>query len=131
MFYLFVSGWEVYNINVTTILKLLTKLNKLYNSLNRGGLAERLNGLQNRERSAISLWRHQCVSYEKTLSGKACTNIWDSGKKNIPLKNIFTLKYMKLIITIFMILVFSKCATGLTNCSKRWVHSYKSNDPSP
>ncbi|XP_021104679.1 DNA repair-scaffolding protein isoform X3 [Heterocephalus glaber] len=36
----------------------------------RGGLAERLNGLQNRERSAISLWRHQCVSYEKTLSGR-------------------------------------------------------------
>ncbi|XP_066122190.1 DNA repair-scaffolding protein isoform X1 [Saccopteryx bilineata] len=35
----------------------------------RGGLAERLNGLQNRERSAISLWRHQCVSYQKTLSG--------------------------------------------------------------
>nr|XP_012645473.1 DNA repair-scaffolding protein isoform X3 [Microcebus murinus] len=36
----------------------------------RGGLAERLNGLQNRERSAISLWRHRCVSYQKTLSGK-------------------------------------------------------------
>nr|XP_019572358.1 PREDICTED: DNA repair-scaffolding protein isoform X1 [Rhinolophus sinicus] len=36
----------------------------------RGGLAERLTGLQNRERSAISLWRHQCVSYEKTLSGR-------------------------------------------------------------
>ncbi|EFB26316.1 hypothetical protein PANDA_016575, partial [Ailuropoda melanoleuca] len=35
----------------------------------RGRLAERLNGLQNRERSAISLWRHQCVSYQKTLSG--------------------------------------------------------------
>ncbi|KAM9690140.1 DNA repair-scaffolding protein isoform 2-T2 [Dama dama] len=35
----------------------------------RGGLAERLNGLQNRERSAISLWRHQGVSYQKTLSG--------------------------------------------------------------
>ncbi|XP_036119805.1 DNA repair-scaffolding protein [Molossus molossus] len=37
--------------------------------LSRGGLAERLNGLQNRERSAISLWRHQCVSYQKILSG--------------------------------------------------------------
>ncbi|XP_045437489.1 DNA repair-scaffolding protein isoform X3 [Pipistrellus kuhlii] len=37
--------------------------------LSRGGLAERLSGLQNRERSAISLWRHQCVSYQKTLSG--------------------------------------------------------------
>ncbi|XP_033616630.1 DNA repair-scaffolding protein [Fukomys damarensis] len=36
----------------------------------RGGLAERLNGLQNRERSAISLWRHQCVLYQKTLSGR-------------------------------------------------------------
>lgn len=36
----------------------------------RGGLAERLNGLQNRERSAISLWRHECVSYQKTLSGR-------------------------------------------------------------
>ncbi|KAM6171418.1 DNA repair-scaffolding protein [Erethizon dorsatum] len=36
----------------------------------RGGLAERLNGLQNRERSAVSLWRHQCVSYQKTLSGR-------------------------------------------------------------
>ncbi|XP_026372290.2 DNA repair-scaffolding protein isoform X3 [Ursus arctos] len=35
----------------------------------RGRLAERLNSLQNRERSAISLWRHQCVSYQKTLSG--------------------------------------------------------------
>ncbi|XP_021573711.1 DNA repair-scaffolding protein-like [Carlito syrichta] len=39
----------------------------------RGGLAERLSGLQNRERSAISLWRHQCVPYQKTLSGrKSC-----------------------------------------------------------
>ncbi|KAM4687889.1 DNA repair-scaffolding protein isoform 2-T2 [Discoglossus pictus] len=28
----------------------------------RGGLAERLNRLQNRERSAISFWRHQCES---------------------------------------------------------------------
>ncbi|KAL4671821.1 hypothetical protein H8957_010227 [Semnopithecus entellus] len=36
----------------------------------RGGLAERLNGLQNRERSAISLWRHQCISYQRTLSGR-------------------------------------------------------------
>ncbi|XP_036685814.1 DNA repair-scaffolding protein isoform X2 [Balaenoptera musculus] len=35
----------------------------------RGGLAERLNGLQNRERSAISLWRHQYLSYQRTLSG--------------------------------------------------------------
>uniref|UniRef100_A0A4W2CIU5 Scaffold protein involved in DNA repair n=2 Tax=Bos indicus x Bos taurus TaxID=30522 RepID=A0A4W2CIU5_BOBOX len=35
----------------------------------RGGLAERLNGLQNRERSTISLWRHQGLSYQKTLSG--------------------------------------------------------------
>ncbi|KAM4865529.1 DNA repair-scaffolding protein isoform 2-T3 [Thomomys bottae] len=36
----------------------------------RGGLAERLNGLQNRERSAISLWRIQYGSYHKTLSGR-------------------------------------------------------------
>ncbi|XP_054984987.1 DNA repair-scaffolding protein [Sorex araneus] len=36
----------------------------------RGGLAERINGLQNRERSAISLWRHQCASYQPTLSGR-------------------------------------------------------------
>ncbi|VTJ87362.1 Hypothetical predicted protein, partial [Marmota monax] len=36
----------------------------------RGGLAERLTGLQNRERSAISLWRHDCVSYQKTVSGR-------------------------------------------------------------
>ncbi|KAM5298282.1 DNA repair-scaffolding protein [Ctenodactylus gundi] len=36
----------------------------------RGGLAERLSELQNRERSAISLWRHQCASYQKTLSGR-------------------------------------------------------------
>ncbi|XP_054947008.1 DNA repair-scaffolding protein isoform X2 [Physeter macrocephalus] len=35
----------------------------------RGGLAERLNGLQNRERAAISLWRHQYLSYQRTLSG--------------------------------------------------------------
>lgn len=35
----------------------------------RGGLAERLNILQNREKSAISLWRHQCVSNQKILSG--------------------------------------------------------------
>ncbi|XP_067568493.1 DNA repair-scaffolding protein isoform X8 [Pseudorca crassidens] len=35
----------------------------------RGGLAERLNGLQNRERSAVSLWRHQYLSYQRTLSG--------------------------------------------------------------
>ncbi|GAB1300038.1 DNA repair-scaffolding protein [Apodemus speciosus] len=32
----------------------------------RGGLAERLQELQNRERSAISLWRHRCVSYQMT-----------------------------------------------------------------
>ncbi|XP_077022838.1 DNA repair-scaffolding protein isoform X3 [Tamandua tetradactyla] len=32
----------------------------------RGGLAERLNSLQNRERSAISFWRHRCVSYQKS-----------------------------------------------------------------
>ena len=62
--------------NVPTVLKLLFSLNLIhYNLLNRGGLAERLNGLQNRERSAISLWRHQGVSYQKTLSGKACTGI--------------------------------------------------------
>lgn len=36
----------------------------------RGGLAERINRLQNRERSAISLWRHQCASYQQTLSGR-------------------------------------------------------------
>ncbi|XP_067409904.1 DNA repair-scaffolding protein isoform X2 [Emydura macquarii macquarii] len=35
----------------------------------RGGLAERLNRLQNRERSAISFWKHQCVSHHKTSSG--------------------------------------------------------------
>nr|XP_042712983.1 DNA repair-scaffolding protein isoform X5 [Chrysemys picta bellii] len=35
----------------------------------RGGLAERLNRLQNRERSAISFWKHQCVSEYKTSSG--------------------------------------------------------------
>lgn len=41
-----------------------------YISLNRGGLAERLKELQNRERSAISLWRHRCVSYQMTPLGK-------------------------------------------------------------
>ncbi|XP_069477124.1 DNA repair-scaffolding protein isoform X2 [Ambystoma mexicanum] len=35
----------------------------------RGGLAERLNRLQNRERSAVSFWRHQCVADYKTPSG--------------------------------------------------------------
>lgn len=35
----------------------------------RGGLAERLNRLQNRERSAISFWRHQGVADHKTPSG--------------------------------------------------------------
>nr|KAF6405715.1 hypothetical protein HJG63_018376 [Rousettus aegyptiacus] len=37
----------------------------------RGGLAERLNRLQNRERSAVSLWRHQCVSSQKGLLGRS------------------------------------------------------------
>ncbi|XP_052013826.1 DNA repair-scaffolding protein isoform X2 [Apodemus sylvaticus] len=38
----------------------------------RGGLAERLQELQNRERSAISLWRHRCGSYQMTpLGGKS------------------------------------------------------------
>lgn len=37
----------------------------------RGGLAERLNGLQNRERSAVTLWRHQCVSYQKGILGRS------------------------------------------------------------
>ncbi|XP_049981062.1 DNA repair-scaffolding protein isoform X3 [Alexandromys fortis] len=36
----------------------------------RGGLAERLKELQNRERSAISLWRHRCVSYQMTPLGR-------------------------------------------------------------
>ncbi|XP_078543453.1 DNA repair-scaffolding protein isoform X2 [Lissotriton helveticus] len=35
----------------------------------RGGLAERLNRLQNRERSAISFWRHQAVADHKNPSG--------------------------------------------------------------
>ncbi|KAG8442082.1 hypothetical protein GDO86_011031 [Hymenochirus boettgeri] len=35
----------------------------------RGGLAERLNRLQNRERSAISFWRHQCKSDCKITIG--------------------------------------------------------------
>ncbi|XP_072186390.1 DNA repair-scaffolding protein [Excalfactoria chinensis] len=36
----------------------------------RGGLAERLCRLQNRERSAISFWRHQCISDAKIPSDK-------------------------------------------------------------
>ncbi|NXH19520.1 SPIDR protein, partial [Bucco capensis] len=36
----------------------------------RGGLAERLCRLQNRERSAISFWRHQCSSDAKIPSDK-------------------------------------------------------------
>lgn len=36
----------------------------------RGGLAERLQELQNRERSAISLWRHRCVAYQMTPLGR-------------------------------------------------------------
>ncbi|NXC38740.1 SPIDR protein, partial [Penelope pileata] len=36
----------------------------------RGGLAERLCRLQNRERSAISFWRHQCVSDAQIPSDK-------------------------------------------------------------
>ncbi|XP_031219054.1 DNA repair-scaffolding protein isoform X3 [Mastomys coucha] len=36
----------------------------------RGGLAERLQELQNRERSAISLWRHRCGSYQMTPLGR-------------------------------------------------------------
>ncbi|XP_060099813.1 DNA repair-scaffolding protein isoform X2 [Heteronotia binoei] len=35
----------------------------------RGGLAERLNRLQNRERAAISFWRHHCISDNQTPSG--------------------------------------------------------------
>ncbi|NWR14569.1 SPIDR protein, partial [Emberiza fucata] len=37
----------------------------------RGGLAERLCRLQNRERSAISFWRHQCLSNDKIPSDKS------------------------------------------------------------
>ncbi|KAM6210323.1 DNA repair-scaffolding protein [Sarcoramphus papa] len=37
----------------------------------RGGLAERLCRLQNRERSAISFWRHQCISDAKIASDKS------------------------------------------------------------
>ncbi|NXK91867.1 SPIDR protein, partial [Formicarius rufipectus] len=39
--------------------------------LYRGGLAERLCRLQNRERSAISFWRHQCISDAKISSEKS------------------------------------------------------------
>ncbi|XP_060537970.1 DNA repair-scaffolding protein isoform X2 [Pantherophis guttatus] len=35
----------------------------------RGGLAERLNTLQNRKRSTVNFWRHQCTSHHETLSG--------------------------------------------------------------
>ncbi|XP_058033636.1 DNA repair-scaffolding protein isoform X2 [Ahaetulla prasina] len=35
----------------------------------RGGLAERLNTLQNRKRSAVNFWRHQCTSHHETPSG--------------------------------------------------------------
>ena len=43
----------------------------------RGGLAERLCRLQNRERSAISFWRHRCISDAKIPSGKkCCTAVW-------------------------------------------------------
>lgn len=45
----------------------------------RGGLAERLCRLQNRERSAISFWRHQCISDAKIPSGKkhyTYTAVW-------------------------------------------------------
>ncbi|XP_027569579.1 DNA repair-scaffolding protein isoform X1 [Pipra filicauda] len=37
----------------------------------RGGLAERLCRLQNRERSAISFWRHQCISDANIPSDKS------------------------------------------------------------
>ncbi|NXK59473.1 SPIDR protein, partial [Sylvietta virens] len=37
----------------------------------RGGLAERLCRLQNRERSAISFWRHQCIADDKIPSDKS------------------------------------------------------------
>ncbi|KFR06270.1 DNA repair-scaffolding protein, partial [Nipponia nippon] len=37
----------------------------------RGGLAERLCRLQNRERTAISFWRHQCISDGKIPSDKS------------------------------------------------------------
>ncbi|NXN39070.1 SPIDR protein, partial [Rhinoptilus africanus] len=37
----------------------------------RGGLAERLCRLQNRERSAISFWRHQCISDAKISSDRS------------------------------------------------------------
>ncbi|XP_030301138.1 DNA repair-scaffolding protein [Calypte anna] len=37
----------------------------------RGGLAERLCRLQNRERSAISFWRHQCISDANPPSDKS------------------------------------------------------------
>ncbi|KAK2503762.1 hypothetical protein MC885_017869 [Smutsia gigantea] len=47
-----------------------TPENSAKKKLLRGGLTKRLNGLQNQERSAISLWRHQCDSYQKTLSGR-------------------------------------------------------------
>ncbi|NXP46667.1 SPIDR protein, partial [Heliornis fulica] len=38
----------------------------------RGGLAERLCRLQNRERSAISFWRHQCIADARIPSDKSC-----------------------------------------------------------
>ncbi|XP_053414337.1 LOW QUALITY PROTEIN: DNA repair-scaffolding protein-like [Nycticebus coucang] len=59
-----------------------TPENSAKKKLLRGGLAERLNGLQNRERSAISLWRHQCVSYQKTLSGKEFHNCFQEKMRH-------------------------------------------------
>uniref|UniRef100_A0A8C5ST71 Uncharacterized protein n=1 Tax=Laticauda laticaudata TaxID=8630 RepID=A0A8C5ST71_LATLA len=43
-------------------------LENCLSTISRGGLAERLNTLQNRKRSAVNFWRHQCTSHHETLS---------------------------------------------------------------
>lgn len=45
------------------------KHHHLFTSVHSGGLAERLNRLQRRQRSAVSFWKHQSLSDTSTATG--------------------------------------------------------------
>ncbi|KAK1173763.1 DNA repair-scaffolding protein, partial [Acipenser oxyrinchus oxyrinchus] len=57
----------------------------------RGGLAERLNRLQCRERSAISFWRHQCISDYKTPAAKP-VSLSTAGKSGVLILKILKIQ---------------------------------------
>lgn len=61
--------WNMKMLHVRTLNAISVKPSHLYTYLHSGGLAERLNRLQCRQRSAVSFWRHQSLSDASAIRG--------------------------------------------------------------